>query len=382
MINFRVLGPIEVTAEGQALPLGDRKQRLILALLLLNANQMVPVERLISEVWGTDTPEHPLNTVQVYISNLRNALRSGDPADQDQLLIAQKPGYRIQVTAEQLDMLQFLTTADRGTRLLDENRYEAAASCLRDALALWRGTALADLVDEPFAQGELAALEEYRLTAIEARVQADLALGRTEQIIGELDRLITDHPYHRRLRGLLMLTLYLVGQQAEVLQIYHIVRSTLLNEIDAGLGPGLREVERAILAQVELTNIDRRTRPYVLFHDAGGQQHILDLDTTRSPLTIGRRSSNDLSLVWDQEVSRVHAHIEHTVTGWELVDEGRSRNGSYVNGERMAGRRVLHDADVIRLGATILLYRARTCPATTLRHDKCASTDDPYCGQD
>lgn len=383
MINFRVLGPIEVTAEGRILSLGGRKQRLILALLLLNANQMVPIERLISEVWGANAPEHPRNTVQVYISNLRNALRSGDPAAQDQLLVTQKPGYRIQVNTEQLDMLQFLTTADQGARLLGENRYEAAAGCLRDALALWRGAALDNLTDGPFAQGELTALEEYRLATIEARVQADLALGRTEQVVRELDGLITDHPYRHRLQGLLTLTLYLAGRHAEILQIYHLVRTTLLNEIDVELRPGIREVARTILAHVELADIDRRTQPYLLFHDAGGQQHILDLETIRSPLTIGRRSSNDLSLAWDQEISRVHAHLEHTVTGWELVDEGLSRNGSYINGARVVGRQTLHDADVMRFGTTVLLYRARTWAVTTLHHRKISgNTTDANCRSD
>ncbi len=353
---------------GRVLPLGGRKQRIILAILLLNANHVVPVDRLISEVWGEDTPGHPINTLQVYISNLRRVLSDHSEGEQ-QLLVTQEPGYRIQITSQQLDMLQFLTATDEGRRLLDEGRYEEAANRLREALALWRGPALADLVDEPFAQSEITTLEEKHLEVIETRVYADLTLGRTEEIVGELDRLVIDHPYRERFRGLLMLALYRCGRQAEALQVYQSTRTKLLNDLGVHPGPELREVERAILAQVELSSMERRARPFVLFHSGDGDQHIVDLDAARSPLTIGRRSSNKISLFWDQDVSRVHAYLERSGDGWELVDEGRSRNGSYVNGERVDGRRKLRDADVMRLGTTVLLYRAPTSAVKMLRRE-------------
>jgi DNA-binding SARP family transcriptional activator len=364
MINFRVLGPIEVTKDGRELPLGGRKQRVVLAILLLNANRVVPVDRLIAGVWGNDAPGHPLNTLQVYVSNLRRVLGPDRVEGEQRLLITQDPGYRIQVESHQLDMLQFLTAVGEGRRLLDESRYGEATNTLREALALWRGHALADLVDEPFAGGELAGLEESRLVALEARIEADLALGRAEEIVGELEGLVIDYPYRERLRGLLMLALYRCGRQAEALQVYQTARKILLNDLGVDPGPELREVERAILAQVELGNMERRARPFILFHDGSGEQHVVDLNAAASPLAIGRRSSNDLSLSWDQEVSRVHAYLERTGGGWELVDEGRSRNGSYVNGERVAGRRRLRDTDVLRLGTTVLLYRA---PASVVK---------------
>lgn len=369
MINFRVLGPIEATAQGEVLPLGGRKQRGVLAILLLNANRVVPVDRLVAGVWGTNVPGHPLNTLQVYISSLRRVLDSAYSPEKHRLLFTQDPGYRIQIASEQLDMLQFLSQVGAGRRLLEESRYAEAADVLGQALELWRGPALADLVGEPFAEGELTALEESRLAAIEARMEAELALGRAEKIIGELDKLIIDHPYRERFRGLLMLALYRSGRQVEALQVYQATRRTLRDDLGIDPGPELQEVERAVLAQLELGNMQRRARPFILFHDGGGAQHVVDLDAAQSPLSVGRRSSNDLSLPWDQEVSRVHAYLQRACTGWELVDEGRSRNGSYVNGERVDGRRKLRDADVVRLGTTVLLYRAPTSVVAMLRRE-------------
>lgn len=360
MINFRVLGPIEVTKDDQLLALGGRKQRVVLAILLLNVNRVVPVDRLITGVWGDAVPGHPLNTLQVYVSNLRRILGPDDTEGDQRTIITQEPGYRIQAESEQLDMLKFLTAVGAGRRLLDENRYEEAAGTLREALALWRGPALADLVADSFISSELAGLEESHLMAIEARIEADLALGRAAEIIGELEGLLVAHPYRERLHGLLMSALYRCGRQAEALQAYQAARQILLDDLGVDPGPELREVERAILAQVKLGNMTRRAHPFVLFHDGNGEQYVVDLDTARSPLTIGRRSSNDLSLSWDQEVSRVHAYLERADDGWELVDEGRSRNGSYVNGERIESRQLLRDTDVIRLGKTVLLYRAPT----------------------
>lgn len=360
MINFRVLGPLEATKAGRSLPLGGRKQRAVLAILLLNVNQTVPVERLISGVWRERAPGNPLNTLQVYVSNLRRVLEPARSGDQQQLLITKEPGYRIQAEFEQLDVLQFLKFAAIGRSLLEENRYEEASGYLHGALKLWRGPALADLADELFAEGELVVLEESRLVATEARIEADLALGRAEEIVGELNSLVISHPYRERFRGLLMLALYRSGRQAESLEVYQATRKILRDDLGVDPGPELRDLERSILAQVNLSNMQRHARPFVLYHDGGGKQHIVELDAARSPLTIGRRSSNDISLAWDQEVSRVHAHLERGSGGWDLVDEGRSRNGSYVNGERVENRHPLCDADMVRLGTTMLLYRAPT----------------------
>ncbi|MGH3937049.1 MAG: BTAD domain-containing putative transcriptional regulator [Pseudonocardiaceae bacterium] len=360
MINFRILGPLEVTKAGRSLPLGGRKQRAVLAILLLNANQTVPIDRLISEVWSDRTPGNPLNTLQVYVSNLRRILEPARSGNQQQLLITKEPGYRIQVELEQLDVLQFLKFAAMGRSMLDENRYEEAAAYLHGALELWRGPALVDLADEPFAEGELVVLEESRLVATEARIAADLALGRAEETVGELNSLVLTHPYREHFRGLLMSALYRSGRQAESLAAYQATRKTLRNDLGVDPGPELKELERSILAQINLGNVQRHARPFVLYHDGDGKQHIVELDAAQSPLTIGRRSSNDISLTWDQKISRMHARLERGNDGWDLVDEGRSRNGSYVNGERVETRHPLCDADVVRLGTTVLLYRAPT----------------------
>jgi DNA-binding SARP family transcriptional activator len=245
-IEFRILGSLEVGADGRALPLGSPKQRALLALLLVHANEVVSRDRLIEELWADEAPSTVESALHVYLSRLRRLLKSGGAGG---LLVREGSGYRLRIEPEQLDANRFERLVGEGNEALAVGQIRLAADRFGEALALWRGPALADLQSDRFAITAGARLEEERVSALEQRFEADLALGRHRQLIGELETLVAEHPYRERLRAQLMLALYRSGRQAEALDVYQQARRTLADEL--GLEPGhqLREVERAILRQ-------------------------------------------------------------------------------------------------------------------------------------
>ena len=234
---------------GHLLPLGGAKQRAVLALLLLRANEVVPIDRLIDELWGDSPPESAANMLQGYVSDLRKALEPGRTRGEHELLVSQAPGYALHIRQDQLDANRFARLASEGRQLLDDNDPGAAAERLRAALELWRGPALADLAYEAFARPEAERLEELRLATMEDRIDADLALGRHDALVGELRELVDAYPLRERARGQLMAALYRGGRQAEALQVYREGRASLSEQLGIEPGPGLRELERAILRQ-------------------------------------------------------------------------------------------------------------------------------------
>jgi DNA-binding SARP family transcriptional activator len=250
-MEFRVLGPLEVVERGRPLVLGGPRQRALLALLLTRANEVVSSDRLIDDLWGAHAPSTAANTLQYHVSQLRKTLA---PAE---VIVTQEPGYLIQVGTDELDLLRF-------ERLVEEARgapAEVAARVLRDALALWRGPALADVANEPFADAEILRLEQLRLDALERRVEADLALGRYVELVGELEVLVREHPLHERLRGQLMLALYGSGRQVDALDVYRQTRHMLIKELGVEPSPSLQELERAILQHDPILSAQRITPP-------------------------------------------------------------------------------------------------------------------------
>src|SRR5262249_40766801 len=165
-LDFRVLGPLEVAANGTFLPLGGAKQRAVLALLVLHANNVVSVDRLIDELWGAEPPESALNMLQGYVSHLRKVLEPHRSRGEHELLVSRPPGYVLQIRPEQLDAERFDRLVTEGRRLLEEGDVDAAAARLRAALGLWRGPALGDLGYQRFARPEAERLEELRLLAV------------------------------------------------------------------------------------------------------------------------------------------------------------------------------------------------------------------------
>jgi DNA-binding SARP family transcriptional activator/DNA-binding beta-propeller fold protein YncE len=243
--EFRVLGPVEALVDSVRLELGGPKQRAVLALLLLRANELVLRERLIDELWGDAPPPTARETLKVYAGRLRKVLNGDGPSPR---LVTHGGGYLLELDPDQVDVHRFLQLAERGSHTLGRGDAEAAAALLREALALWRGPPLADLGDAPFVRAERGRLEELRLTALEERIEADLAGGRAAAVVPELQQLTREHPYRERLHRQLMLALYRTGRQADALEAYRDLRGRLSTDLGLEPSPDSRDLERAILA--------------------------------------------------------------------------------------------------------------------------------------
>lgn len=249
-VEFRVLGSLEVVDGERRVDLGPPKQRAVFALLLLNANRVVSVDRLIDELWGEEPPPRATSSLQAYISNLRRALEPHREArERPRVLVTQPPGYLLNVDHSALDASRFQTDAAAGRALLAEGRPAEARRRLEEALSLWRGPALADFAFETFARAEAARLEELRLVAVEDRLQALIDLGSHAQAVPEAEALAAASPLRERLWELLMLALYRSGRQADALRAYQSVRRILGEELGIEPSPSLRALEADVLAQ-------------------------------------------------------------------------------------------------------------------------------------
>jgi DNA-binding SARP family transcriptional activator len=238
VIEFRILGPLEVVGDDGPLALGGQKLRALLGLLLVRAGEVVATDRLVSDLWGEHPPKTATTSLQNFVSQLRKLL--GPDA-----LETKPPGYVLHVDPEGFDLARFerLVAQARGAGPAERARL------LRDALGLWRGPPLADLAFETFAQSEIRRLEELRAEAMEARIDADLELGAGAELVGELESLVVQFPLREGLRAQLMLALYRSGRQADAIQAYHEARHTLVDELGIEPGPALKQVYTAILRQ-------------------------------------------------------------------------------------------------------------------------------------
>ena len=241
-IEAHILGPLEVLVEGKQVELKGGKQRELLGVLLVHANEIVSVDGLIDALWGAAPPPSAPKSLQALVSRLRADLgvASGE-------LETHGYGYRLRLDAERLDADVFRGRVEDGRRALAAGHAEAAAETLRAALALWRGPALADFRYHDFAQSETERLEELRLAAQEERFAAELELGRHQELVTELSPLVGEHPLRERLRGQLMLALYRSGRQAEALETYDDARRALAGELGLEPGEPLQRLQRQIL---------------------------------------------------------------------------------------------------------------------------------------
>jgi len=241
VLEFRILGPLEVLDGKTPVPLGGRNQRALLTALLLRANAPVSTERLVDQLWGEHPPRTATTSLQNSVHQLRKLLGSG-------LLLTRPTGYMLELDADQLDLTRF----ERLVREARSAEPEQTALLFRQALGLWRGPPLADLESETFAQTEIQRLEDLRLGVLEERIAADLELGADAELVAEVEFLVRAQPLRERLRGHLMLALYDCGRQAEAIAAFHDARRTLIDELGIEPGPELQTVFRSILRQDRL----------------------------------------------------------------------------------------------------------------------------------
>ena len=351
-MEFRILGPLEVVEQGNPLPLGGARQRALLAFLLTRANEVVSTDRLIDELWGEGPPKAAANALQYHVSRLRKLLAPSNP------IATKEPGYLIRVRPDQLDLLRFERLVEEGQR----SSPEAAAELFREALALWRGPALADVAHESFAQSEILRLEELRLGALEHRIDADLALGRDVELVAELEALVREHPLRERFRAQLMLALYRSGRQAEALDVYRQTRRLLVEELGIEPSPALHGLEQAILNQDPgLTPAAEAFAPQQrsIVVVAGDAAQLDDLLAVAEPLA--RRPARELILArllrHDDDLAAATRELADRRRG--LIERGASaRAAAYTTSElgndvvRLASE---HDVDLVLVAASPIL---------------------------
>jgi DNA-binding SARP family transcriptional activator len=247
-MEFRMLGPFDVVNGGTSVPIGGAKQRALLAILAIHANEIVSVDRLIDDLWGERPPVSAPNTLQAYVSRLRKVVANGAAAT----IEFGSGGYVLRADPGLIDARRF---AQAVTTARERGPAEERSRLLQEALEAWRGPALADFAFEPFARAEIGRLEELRLGALESRIEAYLECGRHSELVAELEALVVEHPLRERFREQLMLALYRSGRQAEALDAYRSGRRELVDELGIEPGPRLQELERAILAQDRALNL-------------------------------------------------------------------------------------------------------------------------------
>ena len=243
-MDFRILGPLGVSHDGRTVPVTGTRQRELLALLLLDAGRVVSSDRLMEELWGANQPAAGSTALRVRVSQLRKVLKSGG----DDMLVTRPSGYALLVPRDGLDLWRFERSLEEGERALRADP-QRALDALIQALAEWRGAPLVDVAHAPFAQAATVRLEELRASALELRIEAELALGRHATLIGELYALTSEHPLRERLSAQLMTALYRDGRQADALAAYRAARERLVEEIGIEPGPELKALEARILAQ-------------------------------------------------------------------------------------------------------------------------------------
>jgi DNA-binding SARP family transcriptional activator len=326
------------------------RQRATLAILLLNATRVVSVDRIADDLYAGAAPVTAVAQVQRQISELRKALGSSS------VIETRAPGYAIRIAPDQLDLGRFERRVEAALGALRRGETESAAAGLRDALALWRGTPLADLADEPFARATVGRLEEIRLAAHERAVEAELMLGRHSELVGELEELLDAHPLRDRFRAQLMLALYRSGRQVEALDVYRHGRDVLVAELGLEPSPMLRDLERAILTHdpalgFEQPQPESSARAVLLVPST--DERVDDLLAVAEPL--GRRSGQELIavrlLATESELPSAVSALNARLASVSVP----SRSAAFTTGDPTADMLRLatsHEVDLVLLDAT------------------------------
>lgn len=248
MLRFKLLGPLDVTGDRPSFAPTAPRVLNTLALLLVRAGHVVPLETIIEELWGEDPPRSAARTAQTYVYQIRRWL--GDeavPAGDREMLMTRPPGYALHVDPGQLDLSDFEALLARGRDLLEHGRPGEASGALGAALDLWDGPALANIQLGRVLEGHAAALEEHRSRALNLRIEADLRLGRHRELIGELRSLVTANPYDEWYHSLLVCALAKAGRRYDALEAYHAARDLLAEDLGLSPSPELCEVHAAVL---------------------------------------------------------------------------------------------------------------------------------------
>ena len=339
-MEYRILGPVEVIEGGRAVAVGGSRERAVLALLLASANRVVSAERLADDLWAGEPPARAVQSLQVFVSRLRKALRE---AGGDGVIVTQPPGYSAQVPPDSLDATRFEALVAAARRQSGEGAYEQAAGTLREALALWRGPALADVADGPIARAEAARLEEARLAATEERLEAELACGHHADLIAELEALTRAHPLRERLWGQRMLALYRCGRQVEALRAYQELRQFLIEEVGIEPSPSLASLETAILQQT----------PHLEWQPPA--------TAVTSPEPVATPATSLLGPVFAARTPYVGRETERAELARRIEQAGQGRGGLVlIGGEPGVGKTRLTEemgADATRRGARVLVGR-------------------------
>jgi YVTN family beta-propeller protein len=261
-MDYRILGPLAVyDEERRAVELGGRQQRLVFAVLLLHRNEVVSVDRLIDVLWGERAPTNAVKNVQVHLSRLRRALEFDGSEPKKEVVRTRTSGYVLEVTPGEVDADRFERLVDEGRRALAAADPEHAATLLQEALALWRGPPLADFAYDSFAQGEIEKLGELRLRAVETRIDVDLALGRHDDVVPELQALVAEHRLRERFGGQLIVALYRSGRKADALRVYEDARLALAQELGLEPSEGLQHLHREVLKDDPALSAPARVSP-------------------------------------------------------------------------------------------------------------------------
>jgi SARP family transcriptional regulator, regulator of embCAB operon len=360
-LELGLLGPLEMRVDGALVALGTPKQRAVLAVLLMNRNSPVGVDRLITALWEGWPPSGARASIHSYVSNLRKLLSSVG-IDPREVLAAAPPGYRLSIADDACDLGRFIAEKTAGVHAAAAGQFDEASQHLSAALAQWRGPVLEDLRDFEFVNTFATSLVEDKILVHTAQAEAEIVCGRASLIIAELESLIAEHPYREPLWAQLMTAYYLTDRQSDALAAYRRVKTTLADDLGIDPGQTLRDLNERILRQDQLdvkksatttavgtiTVLDQRTmvsgqKVVAYLHGASGRSYPLQSAATR----IGRLSDNDIVLD-SANVSRHHAVIVDTGTNY-IINDLRSSNGVHVQHQRIRAAAALNDGDHIRI---------------------------------
>jgi DNA-binding SARP family transcriptional activator len=370
-VGFGVLGPLELTAGDTPVSLGSRKQRAVLATLVINRNRVVGSEALIDAVWGQRAKQEARASLHTYVSNLRRLLNDAG-VDGRTVLAAAPTGYRLTVPDIDCDIGRFVSEKTAGLRAAAAGQFDLASRHLSAGLAEWRGRVLEDIADFEFVAAFAAALVDDKVDMYTALAESEIACGRGSSVISALEGLVAEHPYREPLWAQLIIAYYIAERQSDALDAYRRLKTALSEDLGIDPGPTVRGLHGRILRQEVLdvrraavtaaaSTLDRRTTAtgraaVARLHALSGQVYPLTGAATR----IGRFADNDVVLD-DAEVSRHHAVVSDTGTGFVITDL-RSANGVHVQDRRIRGSVALADRDRIRICHHEFVFELSTEP--------------------